>query len=90
MSGELVEDLERALVLERQTDAALAPVGVLDDRMEVALLPAAQPAHAALRVAGGGVLDLHDVGTPVGQDRTGRGREGELRHLQDPHPFHRT
>ena len=56
--------------------------------------PAAPPAgaelDAALRVAGDGVLDLDHVGTPVGQHRTGRGREGELRHLEDAHAFHRS
>ena len=89
-AGQVVEQLERARVLEGEADAPLAPVGVLDDRVVAPVLPAAQAAHAALRVAGRGVLDLHDVGTPVGQDRTGRGREGELRHLEDPHTFHRT
>ena len=89
LTGELVEHLECAGVLEREADAALAAVGVLDDRMEVPLLPTAQPTHAALRVAGDGVLDLHDVGTPVGEDRAGRRGEGELRDLEDPHAFHR-
>ena len=76
-------------MLEREADAALAPVGVLHERLERARGRAAgADVQAALGVAGDGVLDLDDVGAPVGEHRAGRGREGELRHLDDLHALH--
>jgi hypothetical protein len=43
----------------------------------------------ALRIAGDRVLDLDHLRTPVGQDGTGRGREGKLRDLDYLHTPHR-
>ena len=57
---------------------------------KLAVAATRQTAHAALRVAGHRVLDLDHVGAPVGEHRARRGREGELRHLQDADAFHRT
>ena len=51
-------------------------------------LDAAHVEEAALGIAAHGMLDLDDVGAPVGQDRAGRGHERELRHLEDPDALH--
>ena len=87
-----MQDLQRPGLLQRQADAALAPIGVFHQGGEgtTADRHAHHGAQAALGVAGFGVFDLDDVGAPVGQDRT-RGRdEGELRHLQYPEAVHRS
>ena len=49
---------------------------------------AAHVEKAALRIAAHRMLDLDDVRAPVGEDRAGGGHERELRHLEDPNPFH--
>ena len=90
LARQVVQQLERSGVLQRQADTALAPVRMFDDGMEVPVLPAAQSAHPPLRVTGEGVFHLHDVGAPVGEDRAGRRGEGELRDLEDADAFHRT
>ena len=51
-------------------------------------LEAAHVDEAALGVATHRVLDLDDVGAPVGEDGSRRGNEGELRNLEDPHALH--
>ena len=79
--------------LQGQADAALAPVGPLEDRGEAA--PLHDRVHpedggqAALPVAPLGVLDLDHLGSPVRQDRARRGHEGELGHLEHAHALHR-
>ena len=45
-------------------------------------------AQTTLRVPGNGVLDLDHVGAPVGQDRAGGGREGELGDLDHLDALH--
>ncbi len=70
-------------------DAALAPVGMLHQRMPVRVdLDAAHVEEAALGVAAHRVLDLDDVRAPVGEDRSRRRDERELRELQDPKALH--
>jgi hypothetical protein len=70
-------------------DAALATVGVLDERVPVGI--EANHAHvdeSALGVAAHRVFDLDDIGTPVRQDRRRCRDEGELRDLQDANALH--
>jgi hypothetical protein len=45
--------------------------------------------QSTLRIAGHRVLDLDDVGTPVGQHRARGRHERELRDLEDAHTSHR-
>ncbi len=87
--GDLVEHLLAPGRGDVDADAALAAVGVLDQRMAVGV--ELEPAHvdeAALGVAAHWVLDLDDVGAPVGEYRAGRGHEGELRYLEDANALH--
>ena len=51
-------------------------------------LDAAHVEEAALGVAADRVLDLDDVGAPVGEDRARRRDERELRQLQDSKARH--
>ena len=51
-------------------------------------LESAHVDEAALGVAAHRVLDLDDVGTPVGEDRPRRGHERELGHLEDANALH--
>ena len=87
---ELVEDVSPIWLLERQSDAALATVWMLHDRMEASFGPTSR-AHreAALRVAHYGVLYLDDIGAPVGEYRAGRRRIRELRDLEHAYASHR-
>ena len=55
---------------------------------EPAATPPVPSLQAALRVAGERVLDLDDVGAPVGQHRARRRRERELRDLDHLHALH--
>ena len=67
----------------------LPAVGVLHQRLERPFgRPARTESKASLRVAGDRVLDLDDVGAPVGEHRAGRRGEGELRHLHHLHALH--
>ena len=66
-------------------DAALAPVGMLHQRVALRIdLDAAHIEEAALGVTAHRVLDLDDVGAPVGEDRSCGRDERELRNLEDP------
>ena len=70
-----------------QADAALAAVGLLDEMVDAAGAsddPGAD--QAALRVTGFGMLDLDDVGAPVGQHRAGGGDERPGGELDDADP----
>ena len=74
---------------EVDADAALAAVGVFDQR--VAQRIELDPAHveeAALGIAAHRMLDLDHVRAPVGEDRARRRRERELRHFEDAHALH--
>ena len=70
-------------------DALLAPVGVLEQHVHVAH-GGHDPARgqATHGVATLGVLDLDDLGTPVGQDGRGGRHEGVLGNLEDANTFH--
>ena len=68
-------------------DAAFAPVRLLDEVVHPAGAgddPGAD--QATLRVTGLGVLDLDDVGAPVGEHGTGRGNERPRRQFDDADP----
>ena len=76
-------------VAEVDADALLPPVGVLQEHVHVAHRGHdAARGKAAHGVAALGVLDLDDLGAPVGQDGRGRRNEGVLGHLQDANAFH--
>ena len=80
--GQFVEHLLPARRGDVDPNAALAPVGVLHQRMSVRVdLDATHVEKAALRVTLHGVLDLDDVGAPVGEDGSRGGDERELRNL---------
>ena len=51
-------------------------------------LEASHVDEATLSVAAHRVLDLDDVGAPVGEDRARRRDERELRDLEDPYALH--
>ena len=70
-----------------EADAALATVRELHRLVHAAVGDPQDPlAHeAAVAVAGDGVLDLDDVGAPVGEQRARHGDEEELRELHDAH-----
>ena len=74
------------LRLEVEAHAALPAVGHLHRDVDVSRGRADPLRHeAAVPVAVHRVLDLDDVGTPVGQQRAGDRHEHELRDLDDPH-----
>ncbi|ABK73678.1 hypothetical protein MSMEG_0584 [Mycolicibacterium smegmatis MC2 155] len=86
---QLVEHLLPLGLGHVDADAALAAVGMLDQRMPVGV--ELEPAHvdeAPLGVAPHRMLNLDHVGAPVGEDRSGRGNERELRDLQHPYTLH--
>ena len=71
--GDLVEHFLAVRRRHVDADAALAAVGMLDQRVAVRVeLDAAHVDEAALGVAAHRVLDLDDVGAPVGEDRARR------------------
>ncbi len=62
---------------------------MLYQRMPVGIeLEATHVDEATLSIAARRMLDLDDVGTPVGEDRAGGGDERELRNLEDPKALH--
>ena len=70
-------------------DAALAAVGMLDQRVPQGIeLDPAHVEETALGIAAHRMLDLDHVGPPVGEDRAGGGSEGELRDFQNAHALH--
>ena len=89
VAGELVEDLEALGRREVEGQAALAPVGVLEQGVDVAgdrhTPVEARPRMASPRSIG---LDLDDLGAPVGQQRRGRRHERVLGHLEDADALH--
>ena len=89
VAAELVEDVEALGRGEVERQAPLAPVGVLEQRMDVA----ADRHHAGRGQAAHGVapldrLDLDDVGAPVGQEGRGRRHERVLGHFEDADALH--
>ena len=86
---QLVDELLAFLGRDVDADGALAPVGVLDHRIDDRVeLGAGDRKHAALRIAAHGMLDLDDVGAPVGQHGTGSRDEDELCHFQHSYALH--
>ena len=87
--GDLVEHFLTAGRRHVDADAALAAVGMLDQRMPLGVeLEATHVDEAALRVAANGMFDLDDVRAPVGEYRPGRRHERELRNLEDANALH--
>ena len=87
--GDLVQHFLPARRRHVDADAALAAVGMLDQRVPVRVqLEAAHVDEAALGVAAHRVLHLDDVCAPVGEDRPRRRHERELRNLEDPNALH--
>ena len=87
-ADQFLENRTGVVVVERETDAALAAVGRLHDRRE-RRPGSGGPRPSTLtrpRCASPvtGMLDLDHLGAPVREDRTGRRNERELRDLQDP------
>ena len=87
--GDLVEQLLPLFGRDIDADRPFAAIGVLHQRAALRIdREPLQHLDAALRIAAHRVLDLDDVGTPVGEHCAGRGDEGELRHLEHPHALH--
>jgi hypothetical protein len=86
---ELVEDLEAVVGREVEGQALLAAVRVLEQDVDVGAHDG-EPAgrEAPHGVAALDVLDLDDLGAPVGEQRGGRGDEGVLGDLEDPDALH--
>ena len=87
--GELVEDVEALGRGEVEAEAPLAPVGVLEQGVHV-VGHDGEPGRgqAPHGVAPLDVLDLDDLGAPVGQQRRGRRHEGVLGDLEDADALH--
>jgi hypothetical protein len=88
--GDFVEHFLTAGCSDIDPAAALAAVRVLHQRMAVGIeLKTTHVDEAALGVAAAQrVLDVDDVGSPVGQDRSGRGHERELGDFEDSDSLH--
>jgi hypothetical protein len=87
---ELQKDSMAVWMIERETDAALTPVRMLHQWLKRSHChPAGPEAQTSLRIAHHRVLDLDDVGTPVGQDGTSSRSEGELGDLDHLDALHR-
>ena len=86
ISAEDVEPLGRR---EVEAQALLAPVRVLQQHVDVGAHHAdAAGEEASHGVAPLDVLDLDDLGTPVGEQRRRGRHEGVLRDLEYPDPLH--
>ena len=87
--GQPVDEVEALLRADVDADALLAPVGVLQQHVHGPHgghdAAGGQPAHG---VAALGVLDLDDLGAPVGQDGRRRRHEGVLGDLEDANTLH--
>ena len=83
--GQLVEDLQTLGRGQVETQALLPPVRVLEQHVDVVgderQTRRGQAAHG---IAPLHVLDLDDLGAPVGQQSRCRGHERVLGHLEDP------
>ena len=87
--GDLVEQLLPLGGRQIDADAALAAIGMLEQRVTQRIeRHATHVEEAALRIAAHRVLDLDDIRAPVGEDRPCGGHEGELGHLQHAHALH--
>ena len=86
---QLAEDLEAVGGGEVEADALLAPVGVLEQDVDPAPeVHRAAGGEAAHGVAPLHVLDLDDLGPPVGEQGRRGGDEGVLGDLEDPYALH--
>ena len=86
---ELGEDVETFVGREVEREALLAPVGVLEQRMDVGRnVDDSAGCETAHRVAALDVLDLDHLGAPIGQQRGGRGHERVLRDLEHAYAVH--
>ena len=82
--GQLVEDVEAVVRGEVEAEAALAAVRVLEQHVHVARDRGhTRRLESAHRVAALDVLDLDDLGAPVGEECRRRGHERVLRDLED-------
>ena len=86
---DLIDQLSSLFRRQVDADAALAPVGVLHQGVAVLVgRKSLQHLDAALSVAAHGMLDLDDVGAPIGQHRASRRYKSELCDLKNPHALH--
>jgi hypothetical protein len=87
--GQPVEDLEALLGGEVETQALLAPVRVLEQHVDAAAHDReAARGEAPHGVAALDVLDLDDLGAPVGEERRRRGDERVLGDLEYADALH--
>ena len=86
VASDLVEDLESLRRGQVESDAPLAPVRVLEQRVDPsARRRDARRGQAPHRVAAFDVLDLDHVGAPVGEQRCRSWHERVLGDLEDAH-----
>jgi hypothetical protein len=86
--GQLVENLKAIRRGEVESQAVLASIGMLQQRMHVARHDGqAGRSQAPHGIAALDVLDLDDLGPPIRQEGRGGGNERVLRHLEDPDAF---
>ncbi len=88
--GQLQQQVVALLGLEVEGHAALAPVGQLDHVVDPTRAGRDQTGvdQSPLGIADLGVLDLQDVGPPLGQHGPGDGDVGPGRHLDDLDALH--
>ena len=89
VAASLYEDLESLVRGQVEPEALLAPVRVLEQDVH-GRSHHRDPARGETthRIAPLDVLDLHDLGTPVGEQCRGGGNERVLRDLEDANALH--